>query len=177
MFHSIVRGSSPAWYSRTSLYSRPAPRMLDRSSPPGWKPRRRSTGQRERRSNWSTASPPAIASGGNPISEVDARRRESLEHALDDRLGVDARRDPLVGQDQPVPDHLRGNFAEVVREDIGTPAHEGERPAGGYQVDRRAWARAVGNRGGEVRETLDLPGAARVAERGGICAGRASHVY
>src|SRR5437870_8368354 len=139
MFHSIVRGSSPAWYSRTSLYSRPAPRMLDRSSPPGWKPRRRSTGQRERRSNWSTASPPAIASGGNPVSEVDARRRESLEHPLDDRFGVDARGDSLVGQDQPVPDHLGGNFAEVVREDIGTPTHEGERPAGGHQVDRCAW--------------------------------------
>src|SRR5205814_1816044 len=99
MFHSMVRGSSPAWYSRTSLYSRPAPRRLDRSSPPGWKPRRRSTGQRERRSNWSTASPPAIASGGNPVSEVDARRRESLQHALDDRLGVDARRDPLHDDD------------------------------------------------------------------------------
>src|SRR5438093_10941940 len=164
MFHSMVRGSSPAWYSRTSLYSRPAPRMLDRSSPPGWKPRRRSTGQR--RSNWSTATPPVTPSGGNPVSEVDARRRESLEHALDDRLGVDARRDPLVGQDQPVPDHLRGNFAEVVREDIGTPAHEGERPAGGYQVDRRAWARAVGDRRGQVLEALALPGAARVAQRG-----------
>src|SRR2546421_3559702 len=176
MFHSIVRGSSPAWYSRTSLYSRPAPRKLDRSSPPGWKPRRRSTGQRERRSNWSTARPPAIASGSNPVSEVDARRRESLEHALDNRLGIDAGRDPLVGQDQAVPDHLGGNFAQVVREDIGTPAHEGERPAGRHQVDRRAWARTVGDRGGEVLEPLDLPGAARVGERGGIGADRGINV-
>src|SRR5437764_6695221 len=176
MFHSMVRGSSPAWYSRTSLYSRPAPRVLDRSSPPGWKPRRRRTGQRERRSNWSTATPPVTPSGGNPVSEVDARGRESLEHALDDRLGIDARRNPLVGQYQPVPDHLRGNFAQVVREDVGTPAHEGERPAGGHQVDRRAWARAVGNRGGEVLEALDLPGAARVGERGGIGADRGIHV-
>src|SRR5256886_4241140 len=168
MFHSVVRGSSPAGYSRTSLYSRPAPRVLDRSSPPGWKPRRRSTGQRGRRSNWSPATPPVPPSGGNPVSEVDARRRESLEHALDDRLGIDARRNPLVGQDQPVPDHLRGNFAQVVREDVGTPAHEGERSAGGHQVDRCAWARAVGNRGGEVLEALDLPGAARVGERAGM---------
>src|SRR6266568_7964913 len=172
MFHSMVRGSSPAWYSRTSLYSRPAPRVLDRSSPPGRKPRRRSTGQRERRSNWSTATPPATASGGNPVPKVDARRREPLEHALDDRLGVDARRDPLVGQDQPVTDHLGGNFAQVVGKDIGTPAHEGERPAGGHQVDGRAWAGAVGDRGGEVLEAFDLPGAARVGERGGIGAHR-----
>src|SRR5256712_5729185 len=172
MFHSIVRGSSPAWYSRTSLYSRPAPRKLDRSSPPGWKPRRRSTGQRERRSNWSTATPPATASGGNPVSEIDARRRESLEHALDDRLRIDTGGDPLVSQDQPVPDHLRGNFAQVVREDIGTAAHEGERPAGGHQVDRRAGTRAVGDRGGEVFEAFDLPGTARVGERRGIGADR-----
>src|SRR6267143_1061373 len=111
MFHSMVRGSSPAWYSRTSLYSRPAPRRLDLSSPPGWKPRRRSTGQRERRSNWSTATPPATTSGGNPVSEVDARRWESLEHALDDRLRTNARRNPFVGQDEAVPDHLWRNFA------------------------------------------------------------------
>src|SRR5712692_8114984 len=123
MFHSMVRGSSPAWYSRTSLYSRPAPRKLERSSPPGWKPRRRSTGQRERRNNWSTATPPATTSG-NPISEVDARRRESLEHALDDRLGIDTSRDPLVRQDEPVPDHLGGNLAQVMRKYVRTPAHE-----------------------------------------------------
>src|SRR5207237_10527496 len=127
MFHSIVRGSSPAWYSRTSLYSRPAPRMLDRSSPPGWKPRRRSTGQRERRSNWSTASPPAIVSGGNPVSEVDARRRESLEHPLDNRFGVDARGDSLVGHDQPVPGHLGGHFAGVVGGGVGALAEDVER--------------------------------------------------
>src|SRR3989442_13146758 len=168
MFDSMVRGSSPTWYSRTSLYSRPAPRKLDRSSPPGWKPRRRSTGQRERRSNWSTATPPATASGSNPVSEIDARRWESLEHALDDRLGIDAGGDPLVGQDESVPDHFWRNFTQVVGEDVGTTAHEGERPAGGHQVDRRAWARAVGDRGREVFEAFDLPGAARVGERCGI---------
>src|SRR3984893_11696093 len=168
MFHSMVRGSSPAWYSRTSLYSSPAPRRLERSSPPGWKPRRRSTGQRERGSNWSTATPPVTTSGGKPVSEVDTRRRESIEHALDDRLSIDTSRDPFVGEDEPVPDHLGRHFVQVVREDIGTTAHEGERPAGRDQVDRGAWAGAVGDRRGEVLETLDLPRAARIGERRGI---------
>src|ERR1700704_3510262 len=172
MFHSMVRGSSPAWYSRTSLYSSPAPRRLERSSPPGWNPRRRSTGQRERRSNGSTATPPVTTSGGNAVPEVDARRRESVEHALDDRLGIDAGRDPLVGQDQPVADHLGRHFAQVVREDVGTTAHEGQRPAGGNQVDRGAWAGAVGDRGREVFEALDLARTARIGERGGIGAHR-----
>src|SRR5712691_12281075 len=168
MFHSMVRGSSPAWYSRTSLYSRPAPRKLERSSPPGWNPRRRSTGQRERRSNWSTATPPVTTSGGNPISEVDPRGRESLEHAPDNRLGIDPRRNPLVGQDEAVSDHLRGNLAQVMREYIGTPAHEGQRATGGDEVDRRPGARAVGDGRREVFEALDLARAARVSERGGI---------
>src|SRR3981081_1795096 len=150
MFHSMVRGSSPAWYSRTSLYSRPAPRKLERSSPPGWNPRRRSTGQRERRSSWSMATPPVTTSGGNPISEVDPRWWESLEDALDDRLGVATCRTAPLTQQEPVPDHLGRNFAEIVREHIRTPAHEGQRPAGRHQVDRRARARAVGDRGCEV---------------------------
>src|ERR1700737_5327263 len=100
MFHSMVRGLSPAWYSRTSLCSSPAPRRLERSSPPGWKPRRRSTGQRERRSNWSTATPPVTTSGGNPVSKIDPRWRESVEHTLDDRLGIDTGGDPFIGQDE-----------------------------------------------------------------------------
>src|ERR1700731_695984 len=168
MFHSMVRGSSPAWYSRTSLYSSPEPRRLERSSPPGWNPRRRSTGQRERRSNWSTAMPPATTSGGNPISKVDPWRREPLEHALDDGLGVDTGRDPLVGEDEPVPDHLGRNFAEVVREHVGTPAHEGQRPAGGHQVDRRSGARPVGDGRRQVFEALDLTRTAGISERGGV---------
>src|SRR3981081_2061810 len=106
MFHSMVRGSSPAWYSRTSLYSSPAPRRLERSSPPGWDPRRRGTRQRERRSNRAAAPPPVTPSGGQSGPGADAGRRESVSHALDDRLGIDAGRDPLVGQDQPVADHL-----------------------------------------------------------------------
>src|ERR1700736_1477992 len=166
MFHSMVRGSSPAWYSRTSLYSRPEPRKLERSSPPGWNPRGRRTGQRERRSNWSTAMPPVTTSGGNPISKVDPWRREPLEHALDDRLGVDTGGDPLVGQDEPVPNHLGRNFAEVVRENVGTPSHEGQRPAGGHEVDGRSRARAVGDGRREVFEALDLPGTARIGECG-----------
>src|SRR3981081_3640784 len=172
MFHSMVRGSSPAWYSRTSLYSRPAPRKLERSSPPGWKPRRRSTGQRERRSSWSTATPPIATSGGNPVSEIDPRRRKSLEHALDDRFGIDPGRDAFVRQDEPVADHLGRNFAQVVREDIGTTTHEGQRPSGSHQVDRRPGARAIGDRGREVFEPLDLPGTARVGEGGGVSAHR-----
>src|ERR1700694_5495263 len=114
MFHSMVRGSSPAWYSRTSLYSSPAPRRLEPSSPPGWKPRRRSTGQRERRSNWSTATPPIPESGGNPVSEIDPWRRESLEDPLDDRFGGTAGCDALVRQAQPVTNDLRRDFAAGV---------------------------------------------------------------
>src|SRR6202165_5036805 len=177
MFHSMVRGSSPAWYSRTSLYSRPEPRRLERSSPPGWNPRRRSTGQRERRSNWSTAMPPATMSGGKPVSEVDTRRRESIEHTLDDRLGVDSGRDPLVGEDEPVPNHLGRHFAQVVREDIRATAHEGERPAGSDQVDRGARAGAVGDRGREVLEALDLARAARIGECRGIGSDRGIDIH
>src|SRR5256886_4060032 len=168
IFHSMVRGSSPGWYSRTSLYSSPAPRKLDRSSPPGWNPRRRSTGQRERRNNWSMAIPPLTTSGGNPISKVDSGWREPVQHALDDRLGGDPRRDPFIGEDQPVPDHLRGHFANVMGKDVRPPAHEGQRTAGGNQADRCAWAGPVGECRGQVFESLYLAGPAGVGQRGGI---------
>src|ERR1700736_3179151 len=168
MFHSMVRGSSPAWYSRTSLYSSPAPRRLERSSPPGWNPRRRSTGQRDRRSNWSTAMPPATTSGGKPVSQVDTRWRESIEQPLDDRLGIDTGRDPFVREDETVPDDFGRHLAQVVREDVRATPHEGERPAGSDQIDRGARAGAVGDCGREVLEALDLTRAARVGECRGI---------
>src|SRR6202521_5135832 len=177
MFHSMVRGSSPAWYSRTSLYSSPAPRTLERSSPPGWNPRRRSTGQRDRRSNWSTAKPPATTSGGKPVSQVDTRWRESIEHTLDDRLGVDTGRDPFVSEDETVPDDFGRHLAQVVREDIRTTTHEGERPAGSDQVDRGARAGAVGDGGREVLEAFDLPWTARVGERRGIGPNRGIDIH
>src|SRR5438094_8786227 len=168
MFHSMVRGSSPAWYSRTSVYSRPAPRNEDRSSPPGWNPSRRSTGQRDRRISSSIRTVPVMASGGNPVSKIDARRREAVEHAANHSLGGDAGRDSLVGENQPVTDHLGGDFTEVVRQHVGAAAHEGQRPAGSDQVDGRARAGAVGNRWGKILEPLHLARAAGIGQGGGI---------
>src|SRR5437868_10717386 len=126
MFHSIVRGSSPAWYSRTSLYSRPLPRNDERSSQPGWKPRRRSTGQRQRGSRSSIAMPPATASGGNPIPEVDPWRRESFKHAPDDGFRSHAGGDALVGEHQPVPDNFGRHLTDVMGQHIRPAPHEGQ---------------------------------------------------
>src|SRR5437870_3347295 len=167
-FHSIVRGSSPAWYSRTSLYSMPAPRRLDRSSPPGWNPRRRSTGQRDRRKNSSTRRPPGTVSGGNPVPKVDPRWRKPFEHTLDDGLGRDPGRHALVSEDETVTDYLRRHLAQVVGQDMRPSPHEGERPASRHQVDRRPQAGSIGNRRCHIFEALDLPRPARVGERRGV---------
>src|SRR5437660_9786241 len=168
MFHSMLRGSSPAWYSRTSLYSMPTPRNRDCSSPPGWKPSRRSTGQRARRISSSTGTVPPGALGSNPGPEVEPRWRETVEHAPDDGLGADPGGDPLVGEHQPVAQYLGRDLTQVMRQDVGAAAHERERPTGGHQVDRRPRAGAVGDGGGQVLETLDLPGPARIGQRGRV---------
>src|SRR2546421_2471350 len=167
-FHSIVRGSSPAWYSRTSLYSMPAPRKLERSSPPGWKPRRRSTGQRDRRKNSSTRTLPATGSGGNPIPKIDPGRRKALEHALDDSLRGDSGRNTLVGEDETVANHLGRHLTEVMRQNVRASPHEGERPTRRDQVDRRPGAGSTGDRRRQGLEALDLARPARIGEGCGV---------
>ena len=95
--------------------------------------------------------------------EVELRHRDRLEHAVEDRVGVDALGERLVAEHHAVPEHVLGELADVLRQHVAASAQERERACADDEVDRAARAGAV----------LDVPASSssplspsrRVAER------------
>src|SRR2546421_7430417 len=137
-FQSMYRTSSPGSYSRMSARSMPCPRKSVRYSP--W-----SRPSSRRMTVHSTRLRMASGSCCDTFLQRLRRRRDLLEHAIDDLLGRDVVRQRLVRQHEPVTQHVVDEIEDVLREDVRAAAHERERAAGEDEVDRRARARAVGD--------------------------------
>ena len=93
--------------------------------------------------------PAAQAIRSRSASSGDGHRGED---AVDDVVGGDAVGERLVGEHEPVAQHVVGDLAQVLRERVLAAADECQRPPGEDQVDRRARAGAVGDEAREVAE-------------------------
>src|SRR4030095_13950184 len=98
-FQSMLRMSSPGWYSRTASNSSPRPRKTE-----WYSPAKRSFTARlatiSMRRTWRTTS--ATEAASMPVPEPPLRHRHRLQDAADHRVRVDLLRLRLVGEDQAV---------------------------------------------------------------------------
>ena len=80
----------------------------------------------------------------------DLRQRHGLHDPLDDVVGRHAVGERVVGEHQPVPQHVGGDVEDVLRQHVVAAADQGERAGGGDEAERGAGAGAVGHPGGDV---------------------------
>ena len=110
-------------------------------SRPGAVPSRRRTTCQSRR--WRTRSGAdadvAMAMQGNH------RDRDATDDGAQQVVGRDVVGECLVGQHQPVPQHVERHVQHVLGQRVVPAADEGERLRGQDQVDGRTWARAEGD--------------------------------
>jgi hypothetical protein len=84
----------------------------------------------------------------------DGRQRDAGHHPVDHVLGRDAVGERVVGQHQPVPEDVRRDVLQVLRQRVVAPAHKGQRPGRGDQTERRAGGRPVGDQPGHVGKAV-----------------------
>ena len=94
-----------------------------------------------------------------------ARGLDRLEHAVDQLVGPHAVGERVVGEHEPVAQHVGGEVADVVVGDVRAAAQQRERPRGLHEAERRARA------GAELDQRLEVGEA--VAARGGASRRRA----
>src|SRR5688572_29063901 len=128
-FQSIVRTSSPGWYSRTSLNSTPRPLKTLEYSP------EKTSLTRWR--VWISRSLTFCASSAM-FMEGTSGDVELLEDPADQIVGVDGLGFRLVRQDQPVTQHVVRHRLDVVGHDVRATAQKGVRLRGSRQEDPRA---------------------------------------
>src|SRR4051794_14799723 len=116
---------------------------------------RRASASRSRGSRKLTSAPLALLAP-LVVRELDVRHPDLLEHVVEHAVGVDAGGQRLVGQHEPVAQHVAGDVADVGRQHVVAPAQQRQRAPRVHKVDRAARA------GAELDPVL----LARVAGRG-----------
>src|SRR4051812_17211980 len=83
-----------------------------------------------------------LTSAAFPVRELDVRHLHVLQHVVEHPVGVDAGGQRLVGEDEPVAQHVARDVADVARQHVVAAAQQGERAPGVDEVDRPARAGA-----------------------------------
>src|SRR5580765_5748745 len=172
-FQSMVRMSSPGRYSRMSTNSMPVPLNVERYSPTKvvlmilrvcrsiWRSLRRISGDSMRSGSGLTwagrATGPRRGCAGAGTSRDFDRGQDALDHVIGGQL----LRLGLVGQDDAVPEHVRRQLLDVLRDDEAAALQERHGPDRGREVDRSA------RRGPEADQRLQFrqPVLLRLARR------------
>ena len=99
-----------------------------------------------------------------PPREVDLRSGERLEHPVEDRVGRLPLGERLVGEHEPVAEHVLRELAHVLRDDVPPAADQRERACREDEVDRPARAGTVRHVRLQVAEAVLLGRARRVRD-------------
>src|SRR3954464_9490436 len=83
-----------------------------------------------------------LTSAAFPVRQLDVRHLHVLQHVVEHPVGVDAGGQRLVGEDEPVAQHVARDVADVARQHVVAGAQQGERAPGVDEVDRPARAGA-----------------------------------
>ena len=156
---SIRRTSSPGLYGRASPGSVPGPGTRPRWLPCSRPSSRRRTvssrvrqggvqpgrvggaGRRRRAAGSVPVHRPAAAAwpSGDPRVGVraDLRQRDGLQQPAEDRLDRHPVGQRVVGQHEPVPQHVGGDVDDVLRDDEVAAADQRQRAGGGDDAERR----------------------------------------
>src|SRR3954447_11098027 len=102
---------------------------------------RRASASRSRGSRKLTSAPLALLAP-LVVRELDVRHPDLLEHVVEHAVGVDAGGQRLVGQHEPVAQHVAGDVADVGRQHVVAPAQQRQRAPRVHEVDRAARAGA-----------------------------------
>src|SRR5665811_851049 len=133
-FQSIVLTSSPGTYSRTSENSIPRPRKTEWYSPPTPASTRRFVRMRMR---WSLrtmsrgsiggegATTPGARAGAVFRQTLSSRDFHSLQESLHDLVARHVLGLGLVGEEDTVTQHVRGDVLHVLRHDVAATGEEG----------------------------------------------------
>src|SRR5262249_30555006 len=143
---SIVRISSPNWYSRTSLNAMPRPlKTLWYSPEKIWLTR-----PFVRISILRTFLRSSVVSTG--LVALRLRYFDGVQNLVDDLLRRDVFRLRLIRDGDSVAQNVCAHGADILGDDIATPLDEGEGTRSERQIDARARGRTVVDEGCELFE-------------------------
>src|SRR5262245_22154078 len=147
-FQSMSRMSSPGMYWRTSEKAMPRPLNTEWYCP----------AIRSRTSRSVTISILRIFLSSSRVSMAGGRvglgDLDVLEQLAHHRLGGDLLGLGLVGQDDPVAEHVHAHRLDVLGRDVAAVAQEGVGPGGHVEVDGGARAGAEGDEVGQLGEAV-----------------------